>query len=205
MTTENQTNVLEQLVGEDKKFKSVEALAVGKVEADAFIETLKNQINMLKEEIGKLGNSADRTKTLENLMSSLANTTKPGETPAGNQPQEPSNQSTAGLSHDDVVKIVEARERAAAEARNLATALAPFKKVYGDKSDEVLAQKAAALGLTVEALQSLAKSSPAAFLNVVGVNNRDNSTRPMANHSSVNATGATDPGAPSMRKRRGRS
>jgi hypothetical protein len=193
MTIENQTTVLETLVGEGKKFKTQEDLAKGKVEADAFIVTLQNQIKEIAEELSKANVSAERKTTLENLMSSLTNTTKqPVETKTGNQPQEPSNQSGTSLSHDDVVKIVEAREREAVKARNLANALAPVRKLYGEKTDEVLAAKAASLGLTVETLQNLAAQSPAAFLNIVGVNARDNSTRPMATHSSVNVAGGND-------------
>jgi hypothetical protein len=201
MTIENQTNVLEALVGEGKKFKTVDDLAKGKVEADAFILTLQNTINSLADELKQANVSAERKTHLENLMSSLTNTTKPGETKPANQPSEGSNQPATTLSHDDVVKIVEAREAAALKARNLANALAPVRKLYGEKTDEVIASKAASLGLTVEALQNLAAQSPAAFLNVVGVNNKDNSTRPMAAHNSVNSVGTPTGGDTQVRNK----
>jgi hypothetical protein len=201
MSTENQTNVLETLVGEGKKFKDLEALAKGKVEADAFIVTLQNQINTLADELKQANLSADRKATLENLLNSLTNTTNKTETKVENQPQNPSNQSGSGLSHDDVVKIVEAREAANRQAQNLNAALGQVKKVYGEKTTEVLTAKAKELGMSVEDLENLAKRSPQAFLNVVGVNARDNSTRPMATHSSVNPQGTVDPGAPGERNK----
>jgi hypothetical protein len=201
MSTENQTTALETLVGEGKKFKDLEALAKGKLEADEFIKTLEGTIKSLADELKQAQLSADRKATLENLMSSLTTTTKTSETKEPSQPQNPSNQSGSGLSHDDVVKIMEAREAAKRQAQNLNLALAPVKKLYGDKTDEVLAQKAQELGMTVEALETLAKQSPQAFLNVVGVNARDNSTRSMATHSSVNSLGSTDPGAPQERNK----
>jgi hypothetical protein len=189
MTNENQTNVLETLVGDGKKFKTPEDLAKGKVEADAFILTLQNQIKLMTEEVEKLGMTADRKTQLENLMSSLTNTTNNGVTPPANQPQDSDNQRGTSLSHDDVVKIVEAREAAAAQGRNLAVAMSQFAKVYGEKSDEALAKIAKGLNMSVESLQDLAKQSPQAFLNVVGANSaRDNTTRSMANHSSTSTT-----------------
>lgn len=200
MSQEGQTTALETLVGEDKKFKDVEALAKGKVEADAFIATLQNQISILADELKNANLSAERKTALENLMSTLTNTTKnPSETKPGNQPQESNNQQT-GLSHDDVVKLLEARETAEAQKRNLQSAYAPVRKLYGEKTDEVLNAKAKELGMSREALDNLAKTSPAAFVNVVGVNTRDNSTRPMANHSSVsNPVDST--GAPVVRNK----
>jgi hypothetical protein len=200
MTTETQTTALETLVGEDKKFKDVEALAKGKVEADAFIVTLQNQIQTLAEELKNANITADRKTALENLMSSLTNTTKPPVQPTGNQPQEPNNQ-TAGLSHDDVVKLLEARDKAAAETRNLQTAYAPVRKLYGEKTDEVLDAKAKELGMSREALDNLAKTSPQAFVSVVGVNKTDNSTRPMASHSSVSNLGGGDSGPDGVRNK----
>lgn len=186
MSTENPTTALETLVGENKKFKDLEALAVGKVEADAYIATLTNTVNSLAEELKQANLSAERKTHLENLMSTLTNTTKnPSETKPGSQPQEPSNQSPAGLSHDDVVKLLEARETVNAQNRNLEAAYTPVRKLYGEKTDEVLNAKAKELGMSREALDNLAKTSPQAFVNVVGVNARDTSTRSMANHSSV--------------------
>lgn len=203
MTTDTlNQSVLDSLVGEGKKFKTQEDLAKGKVEADAFIVTLQNTINQLADELKQANVSADRKAHLENLMSTLTNTTKnPSETKQGNQPQNPSNQSGSGLSHDDVVKLLEQRDAQAAQARNLAEAYNPVRKVYGDKTDEVIAAKAKQLGMSVEQLENLAKTSPAAFLNVVGVNARDNSTRSMANHSSVNAVGGNGGHEPQVRNK----
>ena len=184
--SENQTNVLETLVGDGKKFKTPEDLAKGKVEADAFIETLKNQIGLMKQEMEKLGATADRKEQLEKLMSSLTNTTDTDTTKSAQKTTDSVDQTGKSLSHDDVVKIVEAREAAAAQGRNLAVAMSQFAKVYGEKSDEALAKIAKGLNMSVESLQDLAKQSPQAFLNVVGANSaRDNTTRSMANHSST--------------------
>lgn len=49
MTVES--TILKELVGEGKKFKSVDDLARGKMEADAFIEQLKSETAALKEQL----------------------------------------------------------------------------------------------------------------------------------------------------------
>lgn len=186
MTTENQTNVLETLVGEDKKFKTVEDLAKGKLEADKFIQSLIREKETLLAELEKAQNGTDRKKILENLMSNLANqnTTTDTSTTTDDQTSNRANNQPAGLSHDDVVKLLEQREREQQQARNYDQAMTPFKKLYGDKTAEVLAAKAKELGMSVEELESLAKRSPQAFLTVTGTNARDNSTRSMAAHGS---------------------
>lgn len=192
MTTENTENqsALEILVGDGKKFKTAEDLAKGKVEADAFIVTLQNQIKELGDELGKANISAERRTALENLMSTLTNTTKNSpETKGVNQPSGPDNQ-TKTLSHDDVVKLLEERELSKAAERNKAVAKGQLSKIYGEKTDEVIAKKAKELGISVAELEGLAAKSPQLFLNAVGANARDNSTRPMANHGSVNTTGS---------------
>jgi hypothetical protein len=201
MTTENQTNVLETLVGEGKKYKTPEDLAKSRIEADAFIEILKSELATVREEVKKLGLTDDRKIQLEKLMSSLTNTTNDGTTKPDQKPTGGADQTPKALSHDDVVRLLEQRDAEAAKARNFAAALAPFRKVHGEKTDEALAKKAAELGMPVESLLDLAKTSPVAFQNAVGVNARDSSTRSMANASSVNALGATDPGAPSIRNK----
>lgn len=199
--SENKTNVLETLVGDGKKFSSVEDLAKGKLQADTFITVLEGQIEVLKAEVAKAGNNTDRKKILEDLMTELQNTNNDStKTKVGDQPSGSKDNQVAGLSHDDVVKIVEAREAEDRAKRNLATAMEPFRKVHGEKTDEALAKRASELGMSVEELQSLAKRSPLAFQSVVGTP-RDNTTRSMANHSSVNTPGITDPGAGGVRNK----
>lgn len=78
----------------------------------------------------------------------------------GNQPQT--------LTSEDIVKLIEQREQAKALERNLAFAKSEVKKQYGEKTDEVLAAKAVSLGLSLEQLEALGRTSPAAFLNLVG-------------------------------------
>ena len=50
---ETQTSELADLVGEGKKFATVEDLAKGKQESDRFIEQLQGELSGLREDLGK--------------------------------------------------------------------------------------------------------------------------------------------------------
>lgn len=185
MTTENRTNVLDDLVGEGKKFVTVEDL-VKKIEhADAFIETLKSENATLRDELSKAVTSGDRKALLEKLMANLTNGTTDDGVTTPDQPQNKQDNPVKSLSHDDVVKILEQRAAAEQAQRNLAQALEPVKKVYGDKTKETLTAKAAELGLSLDELEAIGKKSPQAFQAIVGIS-RDSTTRSMTIHGSKN-------------------
>jgi hypothetical protein len=184
MSTENQTNVLDTLVGEGKKFASVEALAAGKLEADRFVERILQEKQELAEQLKQALKAQDKESALEKIMTELTNknqnTTDPSQTQT-TPPQKVYNQTT-GLTQEEVVRLIEAQEVRKREDANLNRSLAKFKEVYGDKSEEALKTTADKLGLTVETLHSLARTSPDAFFNTVGLNQRDSSTRSMTNN-----------------------
>lgn len=178
MTTE--TTTLDSLVGEGKKYATVEDLAKSRVAADQFIDQLKSETAGLRTELDKLLAAGSKDEALTNLLNQLKNTMNksttlepPKPSDAGNQPQ--------ALTQDDIVKVLEAREKAAQEERNLNEAMGKLKQVYGEKAEAELTNIAQKLGLTVESLHSIAKASPNAFINTIGLNQRDTSTRSMAN------------------------
>lgn len=172
---------LEELVGEGKKYKTLEDLAKSRVEADAFIDQLKSETATLREELARLTTKTNADDTLEKLMEALKNKNNdPGsKTPEPVQPKDSGNQ-PGTLTSEDIVKIMEAREQAQREVSNLNQSLAALKKVYGEKSDEVLNQKAVDLGVGRDEIEAIAKKSPSAFANLVGLNRSDSTTRPMA-------------------------
>src|SRR5688572_12541162 len=75
----NQGSILEQLVGEGKKFADAEALAKCKAESDAFIETLKREQAELRREL-------DTRLSLEDFLDQQKATPAAGtpSTPASN-------------------------------------------------------------------------------------------------------------------------
>jgi hypothetical protein len=178
--TESATK-LEELVGEGRKFATPEALAIGKIEADRFIETLQAETAELRVQLATLITKADSTETLEKLMTELAN--KNNNVPPVDKPvippTDPVNQ-TKALTQDDIVKLIEAREAEKVQNSNLAKAMAEAGKVYGATLVDGLAAKATELGMEFSELESLAKRSPQAFYNLIGLHAQSVTTRPMA-------------------------
>jgi len=142
------------LVGDDKKFKTVADLENGKTEADAFI--LK-----LQEEKAALQASLDKTDTVQDALDKLKN-----------QQSIESNTSTA-MDADTLSKLV-AEQVGAIDANktkdaNVAIVNAKVIEVFGEKANEEIANKAKELGVSVAYLQEAAASSPKAFYNLVGI------------------------------------
>jgi len=156
---------LSELVGEDKKFKTVEDLAKGKQESDAFIVKLQEENKQALDELAKQQGKQEDGKTVSELIAALKESkTKDAE---GGEPT---------LTKDDLEKLVRditAGDSAAATAkanREQGNKLV-LEKVGGDSdaAKTYLADRAAVLNMTVDQLRGLSESSPAAFAELVGI------------------------------------
>lgn len=165
---------LEVLVGEGRKYKTTEDLAKSYMEADGFIEKLKDENRVLREQAAK-------AKTLEEVLDKLK---QPAQTD-GVTPR-PSGQN---FSAEDVAKIVKAEltgyETTKTRQNNLALADSKMKELFGDKAKEVF-DRAAPDADTKRVLQSLAEVNPTQFLALF---HKQSDGSPVASQSSVN-TGA---------------
>jgi type II secretory pathway component PulM len=164
-TGDEGTSALEGLVGEGKKFTTVEDLAKGKLESDAFIEKLKGEnaeaLEALKAAEGAAQDGATVSDLLKQLKDAQEQAAKAGE-PA------PSKDDLEKLVRDivrgDTVKQTAEQNRA--EANKLV-----LEKVGGDAvaAKTYLADRAKALNLTVEKLAELSESSVDAFAELLGI------------------------------------
>lgn len=166
-TTTTLTGVLAELVGPDKKFKSVEDLAIGKNQSDLFITKLQDENKDLRSLLEQATNNNDRTALLEKLMTDL-NSNQNQDSTTNNQQQPLTDNQAQSLSRDDIVRLIEEREQARKAQANYQQAIGEVAKVHGENTDTYLSTKATELGLTVETLKALAQSSPKAFLNTIG-------------------------------------
>lgn len=160
-------NALETLVGEDKKFKTVDDLAKGKLEAD-------NHIQRLEGELAELRTKVTATSTLEEMLAKLQQTPKPEPTPEpkpeAHQPAKP-----AGITEDalaeKVRELLEEKDRQSIVQRNVQEVTNRLVSVYGDevKANEFVRQRAAELQVPLDYLQDVAARSPKAFFELVKV------------------------------------
>jgi hypothetical protein len=142
------------LVGEGRKYKTIDDLAKAYLNADEFVEKLKGENATLREELTK-------AKTLDDVLKRLKD-----EPSAGTQDRSDQSQ---GLTAQDVAKIVSnaitGHETAKIRQANLQASDAAMKKLYGDKAAEVFA-KAATTPELRKALTELASVSPDKFVAV---------------------------------------
>lgn len=186
-TTDSQLAVL---VGEGRKYKSVEDLAKAYINLDSFTEKLKGENAEFRE---KLAGAKTIDDVIGRLEQSKASTTDKGEA------------KSSGLTADAVAQIVKdtvtGMETARSRRDNLLKADALMKKQFGDKAGEVFG----ALAKTPQhkvALQSLAEVDPEQFVRLFSGGGEpahsqtDSSTSVnTAALADVNASGrVTDPG-----------
>lgn len=191
-------DILSSLVGEGKKFKTPVDLARGKLEADSFIEKLKEENNALRALIRNADESKRSTEVMQDLLnrvsqSTLGRTTSEGEPKPTEQSTGQSNQSQSLTSRDVELVYKQMRQREREDA-NESTAMQKLTASYGDQTETFLSKKAAELALDVGVLKAMARQSPIAFLNLIGENNNRNSasTNNASIKSSVNSAAVAE-------------
>ena len=147
-----------ELVGEGKKFRDAEALAESKQASDSFIEKLQGELAELRTDL-------DRRLTAEEVAVQIrqeAQSATEGNT-------------TPALSEERIQTLVqttiESTRTEETKGKNLQTADDKLAALYGDKRQDWLRGKASELGVSVDFLADVAKTSPDAFFNTIGVSN----------------------------------
>ncbi len=157
------TSPLDALVGDGRKFKTVEDLAKGKQEADAFIEQLKSEKQQVMEELEAVRGAAKEGATVKELLEELRRTKE-------------DNSGDTQLTEDDlenkVKQILQGESAKATAARNREQG----NKLVLDKFDgnveaakSFLAARAKELGTTPAKLAELSESSPKLFAKAIDV------------------------------------
>lgn len=148
-----QVSPLATLVGEGKKFKTVEDLAKGKLEADNFIEQLKKE----KAELhAALQSKTTEAKVQETIQETTQTNTK------------------ASVGEDNLRTLVaQTVQNLFAEQEiqsNIVTVNKKLQEVYGDNAAKKVADRAAELNVGVDFLKSVAAKSPSAFYKLLDTN-----------------------------------
>lgn len=191
-TTTEENNVqtnesyVNQLVGEGKKFKDLESLARGKMEADRHIGEITKTLDELRAELAK----QDYAKSLLEQMSKGSETV--AEQPTPNIPSSSNTENTTQSASDIeslVEKVITEKERSRTVNQNLAIASEEMEKQFGDKAGQILKTKSIELGMSVERLKEIAAESPSAFFQMIGVNAKAKPTAPVATQSSIRSEG----------------
>ena len=177
---------LDRLVGEGKQFKDVEAVAKGKVESDNFIKQLQRENAQMVDKMKELETKANAKVAITDVLNELKN----------RAPTE-SGGTTTGISDEELAQkvrnLMDGREVEKTVAANKAAANALLLKKFngdGEAAKKFLATRRSELNLSPEAVENVAKSSPQAFAELLGLTTRE-ATK--ANVHIPNSQGGTTP------------
>lgn len=165
-TSDNQDkSILDELVGEGKKFATVEDLAKGKLEADAHIVQIEGENKLTREQLKDLETKSEKQATIADLIKTVQESNKQGK------------DDTNQMSDEDLSKkirsIVQGDADLSTKESNLAKAnKAVLDKLNGDveAAKAYVAERAEKLGMSVAELQTLGETSPDAFHALMGTN-----------------------------------
>jgi hypothetical protein len=154
----SEVSALDALVGEGKKFDNVEALAKGKAESDEHIARIEQENAELK---GKLG-TGTKEATLAELIEAVKAQSKEG------------SEGETTMSTEDLVKTIKDELAADSEADTKAANRATGNALVLEKTEGnveaarlLVAERAAAVGMTPAALAGLSETSPQAFAKLI--------------------------------------
>lgn len=156
--SETVVDPLVELVGEDKKFKTVADLAKGKLEADKFINDLKAEMAELRTHLSGQAD-LDALKAELQELRDKSGATKPG------TPEALSAADIKAL----VTKAITEEESSKTATQNIREANQRMITKFGtlENATTALNTRAQELGLPVKTLQGIAAQSPTAFEQMV--------------------------------------
>ena len=160
---------LPELVGEDKKFKDVESLARGKYEADVHINILEKRLDDLRADYLKMHEESQARAKLEDLIKQYddlkqSNGTTPSPIREPVQPKQPE------IDFDSLIDSkIQQREFTRKQDENFNTVKAKLTERFGDSYPNLIKEKISELGLSAQDADSLARKSPTAFFNTLGI------------------------------------
>lgn len=166
---DNSGDYMGQLVGEGKKYATVEEAVKALAHAQTFIETLKSDNAHLKNE---LQSRITMEEFLERQNSRSNPPVIPSDEPKPVVPSAANVSSAPALSKEEVMQIaieaMKAETTKATRERNVAEAVSQLEAAFGSDYKSKVAAKAQELGVGTEFLSSLAAQSPKALLELVG-------------------------------------
>ncbi len=158
-------NYLKELVGPDKKFKTVEDLAKGKAEADVFIAKLQEENQEARDALKKAEEAGESKESIAELIKAL----REGQ----NSDDTGDNQTLTTEELESKVKSIlqgETRKATADENRRKGNELV-LQKTKGDvdAAKAYVAERAKQLGMTGKELAELSERSPEAFAKLIDI------------------------------------
>lgn len=165
-------NYLEQLVGADKKFKSVDDLAKGKADSDNYIKILEARMDALREDYTKARNENVAGAKLQELIDKnealvkqlTSRDTNPNPNEVNNTPPVDLDKIKSLVS--DAVKQEKQTDM---QAQNYREVESKLLERYGQNYKTNLKEQAKTLGLSDDEINTMARNNPKLFYKTFDV------------------------------------
>jgi len=157
-------SALDQLVGEGKKFKTIEELAAGKLESDQHVTQLEGENKVVREKVAELEGASEQSATVADLIKAVRST--PEGEPEGEKPI--SEEALATKIKNIMQGETDEQTRKSNREQANQTVL---DKVEGNAEAArlYLEGRAKELNLTVAQLTELGEKSPEAFTELMNI------------------------------------
>lgn len=166
----------------EQKYKNLEDAIKGLKASQEFIPQILTEKRQMEEELTRLREVANKQESIDEVLAKLKT--------AGQNEENTSGQKTPpqdGLKEDAVLDLVNkalaSREAERIAADNITKVNNTLKQKFGEKASEVVANKAAELGLTPEDIKTLSAKSADAVLKLFG---ESSPSKPQPTTSSIN-------------------
>lgn len=170
-------NYLDELVGEGKKFKTVEDLARGKAESDLYIQTVNTRADQLRDDYLQLReqlNARDSEATAQAKFDEMLSRYETIRNNPQSPVEPPERKPTPQFDPSKLDSLIEEKllktEADRKAATNFSSVQKKLKEQLGSNYQSVLQERMNELDLTTEDINSLARKSPTAFFNTLGLN-----------------------------------
>lgn len=178
--TDETGDLVSSLVGEDKKFKTLQDLAKSKLEADKFIKQLQDENKGIRETLEAMEAKGKDSKTLEDLMKLVKEATS-SKDDEGNQSKFTAEE-LKEMVQNQFVELKTQDQRKQNRQRANDQVLAKFDGDK-DKASEFVRKRASELGMEIKTLTGMAESSPLAFTQLLGLSSQGGQARSGGTHS----------------------
>lgn len=188
-------DLLKAIVNESgqPKYANVNEALKALQHSQTYIPEIKTQLTAREQEVLRLQAELEQRQSVEDVVSRLAKLNQPDV--QDNPPK------TSGLDESAVMKLVqetlERNQQLSAAQANQAQVEQVLKQKFGDKTAEVVKQRANELGLTPQALGELSSKSPQAVLALF---NTQGTHSPQPTRSSVHIPAHQQPNAPALER-----
>lgn len=174
-TVDQNINYLQELVGENKKFKTNEDLAKGKYTSDQYIKTLEQKMDDLRGDYMKLNEEYNAGPKLKELIDQLA---KERLASNNNPPVKEDLPPVVQFDPKKVEELVNSKyqeiETRKKQAENFNSVKAKLQERFGPNYRDTYLEQVTALGLTPEYADNLAQNYPSVFMKTFGLDQVQN-------------------------------